>query len=155
MNKNEVAQYHPWVKEQEIASTDWLPKINNWAIGFDRHWEILNNFHNSITTPSYPPYNIVKIDEDEYVVEMAIAGFSKKDIEIIQQEQTLTIEGKKDKDDTSNYVHRGIAARNFKHTFALADYVEVESADFTDGILSVKIKRELPEEKKPRTIVVK
>ena len=108
-----------------------------------------------MTTPSYPPYNIIKVDEDDYTIEMAVAGFSKNDIEIVQQEQTLTIEGKKDKEDTSNYVHRGIAARNFKHTFALADYVEVESAKFTDGILSVKIKREVPEEKKPRTITVK
>jgi molecular chaperone IbpA len=116
---------------------------------------MLNNFHNSVTTTSYPPYNIIKVDEDDYTIEMAVAGFSKNDIEIVQQEQTLTIEGKKDKEDTSNYVHRGIAARDFKHTFALADYVEVESAKFTDGILSVKIKREVPEEKKPRTITVK
>ena len=158
----EVSNYQTYITSPSVSTTtvnssfeNWLPKINNWAIGFDRHWDMLNNFHNSITTTSYPPYNIIKVDEDDYTIEMAVAGFSKNDIEIVQQEQTLTIEGKKDKEDTSNYVHRGIAARDFKHTFALADYVEVESAKFTDGILSVKIKREVPEEKKPRTITVK
>jgi len=154
----EVSNYQTYITSPSTtttANTTWLPNINNWAIGFDRHWDILNNFHNSISTTSYPPYNIIKNDEDDYTIEMAIAGFSKDDIEIIQQEQTLTIEGKKDKEDISHYVHKGIAARNFKHTFALADYVEVESAKFTDGILTVKIKRELPEDKKPRTIVVR
>ena len=136
---------------------NFFPDMKSWSVGFDKEWDILEDLQDSFSRglPAYPPYNIKKISKNEYEIEMAVAGFSKNDIEIVQQEQTLTIEGKKDKEDTSNYVHRGIAARDFKHTFALADYVEVESAKFTDGILSVKIKREVPEEKKPRTITVK
>ena len=113
---------------------NFFPDMKSWSVGFDKEWDILEDLQDSFSRglPAYPPYNIKKISKNEYEIEMAVAGFSKNDIEIVQQEQTLTIEGKKDKEDTSNYVHRGIAARDFKHTFALADYVEVESAKFTE-----------------------
>jgi len=139
----------------KITSFDLTPFYRN-TVGIDSLFDrITRNLDMAATGGNYPPYNIIKVDEDEYTIEMAVAGFSKNDIEIVQKEQTLTIEGRKDKEDDNNYIHKGIAARNFKHTFALADYVEVETANFTDGILSVKIKRELPEDKKPRTITVK
>jgi molecular chaperone IbpA len=85
---------------------------------------------------------------------MAVAGFSKKDIEIVQQEQSLTIKGTKASSKDTTYVHKGIGARDFKQEFALAEYVDVDSADITDGILTITLRRELPEEKKPRTIKV-
>jgi len=135
-------------------SSTFLPNIHNWAIGFDRQWNLLENFHTSVATSNYPPYNIVQNDENEYLIEMAVAGFSKKDIEVIQQEQSLTIKGTKASSKDTTYVHKGIGARDFKQEFALAEYVDVDSADITDGILTITLRRELPEEKKPRTIKV-
>lgn len=138
------------------TSNNWLPNIHNWAIGFERQWDLLEQLHLSMSGSStaYPPYNIIMVDEDEYIVEVALAGFKKKEIEIIQQEQTLTIKGTKATTDNNYYVHKGIGARSFTHTFALADFVEVEKAVFQDGILLVSLRRELPEDKKPRTIDV-
>lgn len=136
------------------SPSTFLPNIHNWAIGFDRQWNLLENFHTTVAQSSYPPYNIVKRDEDEYLIEMAVAGFSKKDIEIVQQDQTLTIVGTKATSEDTTYVHKGIGARNFKQEFALAEYVDVDNAELTDGILTVTLRRELPEEKKPRTIRV-
>lgn len=138
------------------VNTAWLPNINNWAIGFERQWDMLSQLRTTLPSgSSYPPYNIIKVDEDEYRVEMALAGFNRKELTVVQQEQTLTVTGDKVKDLDSTYIHKGIGARSFSHTFALSDYVEVESADFSDGILSIILRRELPEEKKPRTITVK
>jgi len=146
--------YNPTGFDHKFTSISFLPNIPNWAIGFDRQWNLLENFHTSVVTSNYPPYNIVQNDENEYLIEMAIAGFSKKDIEVVQQEQSLTIKGTKASSKDTTYVHKGIGARDFKQEFALAEYVDVDSADITDGILTITLRRELPEEKKPRTIKV-
>jgi len=156
----EVSAYQqfftPATGSSTTSTTSWLPNINTWTIGFDRQWDLLEQLRTTIPTgSSYPPYNIIKVDEDEYRVEMALAGFNKKEIDVVQQEQTLTITGNKVKEIGETYIHKGIGARSFTHTFALSDYVEVDTADFTDGILTITLRRELPEEKKPRTITVK
>lgn len=136
-----------------------LSMFRDFAIGFERQWDMLETISTTISKSTYPPYNIIKINNDEYVVEIALAGFSKKEVNITQQEQTLVVSGEKakktDTEDETTYVHKGIGARNFKHTFALADYVEVVSAELVDGILTISLKRELPEDKKPRKIAVK
>jgi molecular chaperone IbpA len=134
----------------------WMPSIHNWGIGFEKQWDLFDTLYMSTSKNAYPPYNIVRVTEDDYRIELAIAGFSKKDIEVIQQEQVLTVSGTKPNIiEDSTYVHKGIGARDFKHTFALADYVEVVSAKLEDGILTITLRRELPEDKKPRTITVK
>lgn len=136
-------------------STSWsLPSISNWALGFDRQWRMLEDLHGSVTRATYPPYNIIKLDDYEYVVELAVAGFTKKEIEITQHDGILTITGKKVVDISGDYIHKGIATRDFEHKFALADYVEVTDASMIDGILKVELKQDLPEEKRPKTIKI-
>lgn len=135
-----------------------LRDFKDFTIGFERQWGILETISTTIAKSTYPPYNIIKVDEDKYVVEIALAGFSKKEVTVVQREQTLTVSGEKsksEKDDDTVYTHKGIGARNFTHTFALADYVDVTSAELLDGILTITLIREYPEEKKPRNIAVK
>lgn len=134
----------------------WMPSISNWGIGFERQWDLFDSLYLSSSKNSYPPYNIVKITDDNYRVELAVAGFSKKDIEVVQKQQVLTVSGSKPEIiEDSTYVHKGIGSRDFKHSFALADYVEVVSAKLEDGILVITLRRELPEDQKARTITVK
>lgn len=136
-------------------STSWsLPSISNWALGFDRQWRMLEDLHSSVTRTTYPPYNIVKIADYEYVVELAVAGFTKEEIDITQHDGILTISGKKVLENHGDYIHKGIANRDFEHKFALADYVEVTNASLIDGILKVELEQDLPEEKRPKTIKI-
>jgi molecular chaperone IbpA len=104
----------------------------------------------------YPPYNVVKIDSDRFVMEFAVAGFNKKEIDVSVDKGILTVKGEKDtaEEDTKQYLHKGIAARKFVRSFTLPEYFEVERAGFDDGILYVDLIRNIPEEKKPKTITV-
>ncbi len=123
-------------------------------IGADR---IFDGFRNAIGTyDSYPPYNIVKLDDDAYQVEMAIAGFNKKDITIEIVENTLTISGSVEElTEDRNYLHRGIATRAFTRVVRLADDIEVGDAKMENGMLRVDLNRVVPESKKTRTIKIK
>jgi molecular chaperone IbpA len=104
---------------------------------------------------SYPPYNIEKCGEDQYRIVMAVAGFSKEDIEVIAEHNRLTVRGQINKErDGRTYLHRGIATRSFQRQFDLADFVEVTGATMGDGLLVIDMKRELPEELKPRKIEI-
>lgn len=123
------------------------------TIGFDRYFEDLERL-TSHTQTNYPPYNIVKEDTENFCIELAVAGFGKKDIEITKERNVLTIEGKID-DDSKDFVHKGLASRAFKRSFTLADDVEVKGADMVDGILHVKLVRIIPEEDKPVSIKIK
>ena len=104
---------------------------------------------------SYPPYNIVKVGEDRYRITMAVAGFGEDDLEIVAQENQLTVRGRigESKDDVT-YLHRGIATRAFEHSFQLADFVRVAGANLVNGLLDIELVREVPEAKKPQTIKV-
>jgi len=136
-------------------STTWsLPQIDSWTVGFDRHWKLLEDLHSSTAKNTYPPYNIIKMSDESYGVEVALAGFSKDEIEIVHHNGILKISGKKDVEILGSFVHKGIATRDFEHQFALADYVEVKSATFENGILSIYLKQELPEEKRPKAIQI-
>ena len=106
-------------------------------------------------TGNFPPYNVVKEDDDTFLIEFAVAGFSKKDITVSQEKNALLIEGKIEEDKEKKYVHKGIATRSFSRAFALAEYVEVDSAEFENGILIVKLIREVPKEERPRQISIK
>ena len=128
-------------------------------VGFDRLFEDMDRmFENSVNTSGgYPPYNIVKEkDKEEYTISLAVAGFGKDDLEITLHDGELAIEGKiSEKDDDSNYLHKGIGTRQFKRTFRLADYMEVKDSSFKDGILNVHLMRNVPEEKQPKKIAIK
>jgi molecular chaperone IbpA len=126
------------------------------TVGFDRLGQLLDNVA-SFEAPTYPPYNIERVGEDEYRVTMAVAGFGTDDIAIEVKENVLTVTGKKSEKTESKgeFLHQGIAQRAFERRFQLADYVQVEGAELANGLLHVTLRREVPEAKKPRTIAVK
>ncbi len=121
-------------------------------IGFDR---MFNRLTNTTTNQSgFPPYNVRKVDEDTFVVELAVAGYNKESIKITEHDGSLIIKGERP-EDVEEYLHKGIAGRKFTRSFALGEYMFVNSADLVDGMLYVVLKREVPEEKKPKTITIK
>ena len=128
------------------------------TLGFEnffRDVEKLLDMDVSKTNPSFPPHNIIKLDDTHYVVELAVAGFSKDEIEITSEDGTLTIKGeRKDKDVDVTYLHRGIGTRSFTKTLTIAETVEVKGAEFKDGILRVGLENIIPEHKKPRKIEI-
>jgi len=124
------------------------------AIGFDRTLQLLERANQSPTNTSYPPYNIVKHDAENFSIELAIAGFTKKDIDISKEKNVLTIFGKQPDAETRDYIHKGLAGRSFNRVFTLADDIIVKGAEMKDGILSVSLERIVPEEDKPQVIKV-
>ena len=126
------------------------------TVGFDRLAQLLDNA-GSFEVPTYPPYNIERVSDDEYRVTMAVAGFGRDDITIEVKQNTLTVSGKKaDKtEQKGEFLHQGIAQRAFERRFQLADYVQVEGAELDHGLLHIALKREIPEAMKPRTIAIK
>ena len=125
-------------------------------IGFSKELERFSNIHREAINQSYPPYDVAQIDENEYIVSLAVAGFSKDDITVEVDNGTLVIKGERDIEDVPKHViHKGIAARKFTRTFALGEYMEVSSAQLENGLLNIHVERIVPEEKKPKTIKVK
>ena len=122
-------------------------------IGFNRELGRLNTAHKT-NSNSYPPYDLLKLDEDTYKISMAIAGFSKDDVNISIENGTLIIEGEITEVADAEVVHKGIASRRFVRSFALGEYMEVSNAELTDGMLHISIVRNVPEEKKPKTIEI-
>ena len=126
------------------------------TVGFDRLARMLDEA-SSFEAPSYPPYNIERLTEDEYRITMAVAGFAPEDIAIEVKGNALTVAGKKaDKaaETKSEFLHQGIASRAFERRFQLADHVQVHGAGMENGLLHISLKREVPEALKPRTIPV-
>jgi molecular chaperone IbpA len=123
------------------------------AIGFDRLANLLEQ--RADAQPSYPPYNIELVSEDQYRIVMALAGFSSAEVEIVAERDTLHVTGRKQKDETARtYLHRGIAARDFEQRFQLANHVKVTTASFDNGMLTIDLVREVPEALKPRKIAI-
>jgi molecular chaperone IbpA len=123
------------------------------AIGFDRLANLLEQRTES--QPSYPPYNVELVSEDNYRIVMALAGFDRSEVEIVAERDTLHITGRKQKDETQRtYLHRGIAARDFEQRFQLANHVKVTTASFENGMLTIDLVREVPEALKPRKIAI-
>lgn len=124
------------------------------SIGFDTFFNrLLNNDFTATNGGGYPPYNIRKVDDYNYVIELALAGFDKDDLDIELAEGTLTIKSvPKDKDDDTDYIHHGIAKRVFTRKFHLANDIVVKGADLFNGLLTVELERVIPEEKRPRKI---
>ena len=126
----------------------------NVFLGFDHIFNELDNISKA-ANDSYPPHNVVKEDELEYVLELAVAGFSEGDITIELKDHILTIEGSREKRrEQEKYIHKGISARKFKKSFRLSEYTEVVGAELKDGILAVGLEVVLPEEKRPQMITI-
>ena len=123
-------------------------------IGFNRDLARLNNAHR-INSQSYPPYDILKLDEDTYRISLAVAGFTKEDIDVSIDNGTLNIKGEIVEVIDAEVVHKGIAGRKFTRSFALGEYMEVTGADMKDGMLHINVERIVPEEKKPKSIKIK
>jgi len=130
-----------------------LAHLNRALVGFDRVFN--DRFFNGHTNSNYPPYNIVKYTENSYGIEIAVAGFSKEDIHVEIDQDQLTVTGKKTVDDNKEYLHRGLAARDFEQTYTLAEYMNVVGAEVKDGMLKISIERIVPDALKPRQIEVK
>jgi len=122
-------------------------------IGFNREITRLNHAH-KLNTQSYPPYDILKLNEDNYVLSLAVAGFSKDDLDISVDDGTLYVKGEVVEKTDVEVVHKGIATRKFTRSFALGEYMEVLGAELKDGILTLSIIRNIPEEKKPKSIQI-
>ena len=127
--------------------------ISPFTIGFDRTFDTLALLANSKQqTSNYPPYNIRKLSEDKYTIELAVAGFEESEIDIEAAGENLTIKGSKDQDASEGLVHQGLAARNFNKTFVLSDDMVIKGAALSNGMLYIGIERIIPENKKPRKI---
>lgn len=121
------------------------------TIGFDRLFDMMEN-NAGPSQENYPPFDLIQIDENQYRIDLALAGFKRSEIDIVAQQNALIVTGKKRDDDDSAFVHRGIATRSFERRFALADHIQVRSADLKDGLLSIDLVREIPDSMKPRKI---
>lgn len=132
-----------------------LPKQFNTTVGFD---EILKRVaaatENFPKIPTYPPYNIRKVDENKYVIEIAVAGFGQQDLEIELKEGVLSVKGSVESKDATDYLFKGIADRAFNRQFTLAETVEVKNADLINGMLKIWLERFVPEEKKPKKVPI-
>jgi len=146
---------------KQIFDTLSLPQILNYTIGFDRTFNrlesnLLGGNQNYQRQDNYPPYNIKKVDDFNYIIELAVAGFGKKDIDVKLADGTLSIKSNKDEDtEAEEMLHKGISTRNFERKFTLADDIVIQSAKLKDGLLSIELEQIVPEDKKPRTIEIK
>ena len=140
----------------KLSLFDNFNQLTPYAVGYDRIFDHLNNYvSNNVTSTGFPPYNISKGGDYNYVIEMALAGFSKKDIEIEVADGTLTIRSTKENEESEDTIHRGISYRKFNRKFTIADDIIVKDASLENGMLQINLERIVPEEKKPRLIEVK
>ena len=135
---------------------DNFNKLTPYAVGYDRIFDHLSRYvDNNTTSTGFPPYNIRKEGDYNYTIEMALAGFGKKDIEVEVAEGTLSVRSMKENDEDDSTVYRGISRRRFDRKFTVADDVVVNGASLENGMLTIDLERVVPEEKKPRLISVK
>lgn len=138
-----------------MRAFDMSPLLRT-TVGFDRLARTLDTMANE-QAPSYPPYNIEQLSDDDYAIVMAVAGFSEDDLEIVVKENTLTVSGKifsNEAEEGRTFLHRGIAERAFERRFSLADHIKVADAKLENGLLRVELLRDVPEAAKPRAITI-
>jgi len=143
--------------KQLPAFFDSIKDFDKFYVGFDDQFNKLAKIHDDLTKniPNYPPYNIKKTDENKYVIEIAVAGFSKSEIEVEFADDKLIVKGNAQEDnDAADWLYKGIAARNFTRTFALNDQIEIKGADLVNGMLKIALERIIPEHKKAKKIEV-
>jgi molecular chaperone IbpA len=141
-----------------VSSFAWDLFKDPFFIGFNREMERLSNVQLASRQVSYPPYDLVKIDDDSFKLALAVAGFSKDNLSVTVDNSTLIIKGDStvgSEDEKSEVLHKGIANRKFTRTFALGEYMEVVGAEIKDGMLNIDIERIVPEDKKPKEIAIK
>ena len=144
------------VTSNALSLFDHFNSLTPYTVGYDRIFDNLARYvDNNATSTGFPPYNIRKDGENNYVIEMALAGFGKKDIEVEVADGTLSIRSVKENVDDDSNLYRGIAYRNFERKFTIAEDVMVNGAKLEDGMLNIALERVIPDEKKPRLITVK
>ena len=137
-----------------MNTIDFTPLYRN-SIGFDRLEALLNNaLRSDSVTTAYPPYDIEMLEEDHYAISLAVAGFEQNELDINVEKGVLSVSGKKGEDKERNFLYQGIANRSFERKFNLADYVEVSGAELKNGLLTIKLVKEIPEAMKPRKISI-
>ena len=137
-----------------MRTFDFAPLYRS-VVGFDRLADLLESAATETASTGYPPYNIERTGENEYRIEIAVAGFKPDELNVEVKENLLTVQGRKAANDESKtFLHRGLAERNFERRFQLADYVVVTDAALVDGLLAISLKRELPEQLKPRRVEI-
>ena len=127
------------------------------TVGFDRLFDMLENSSVGGTGENYPPFDLIKLGDNEYRIELAVAGFKPGEIDITAQQNVLVVSGRKNDDAEqkgTDFIYRGIANRSFERRFALADHIQVKGADLKDGLLAIELVREIPEAMKPRKISI-
>jgi molecular chaperone IbpA len=133
-----------------------LPHFTRATIGFDRLFDEMTRSFENTKSSGYPPYNIEQINDNEYMITLAVAGFAMEDLDITLEKNVLTIEGSAAKaDDEVNYLHKGIGGRNFRRSFTLAEHIEVEDAGLDLGMLNIHLKRNVPEAEQPKKIQIR
>ena len=142
-------------KTLHLRSFD-IPGFNKFGIGFENLFDDLQRVTQIQSSTNYPPHNVIKTGDNTVTIEVAVAGFAEGEIDIALDQRLLTITGAKktEKDESVEYLHRGISSRDFKQTFPLAEHVEVKGASIKDGILTVYLEREIPESAKPKSIAI-
>jgi molecular chaperone IbpA len=143
---------------KDVFGRDMFKDFDKFYVGFDDQYNRLSKIHDDLTKniPNYPPYNIKKVGDNTYVVEIAVAGFARQDIEIELANNTMVIKGNTSTDeDDNNFLFKGIANRNFTRSFTLDEQIEVKDAEMLNGMLKVFLERIIPEHKKPKKIEVK
>ncbi|RRJ82905.1 Hsp20 family protein [Aestuariirhabdus litorea] len=138
-----------------MNTIDLTPLYRN-SIGFDRFGSLLDNaLRGDQSAPGYPPYNIEVVGENQYAITLAVAGFDRSELNIETENGVLRVHGKKQEEKSKrHFLHQGIATRSFERKFNLADYIEVTGADLNNGLLTIGLKKEIPEAMKPRTIEI-
>ena len=137
-----------------------IPQIHKFGIGFDNLFDDLMRLNAQQSTSNYPPYDIVQLNDDEYTISIAVAGFAQDDLAVTKDKNLLIVEGKHKKETTEDgdypftYLHKGISERSFRREFQLADHVEITDAHLELGVLTINLTREVPEEMKPKTIEI-
>jgi len=137
---------------------DMFKDLDKFYVGFDDNWNRMAKLHDDLTKniPNYPPYNIRKVEDNKYVIELAVAGFGKQDLEVEIKENSLVISGKVNQDTSStDYVYKGIADRSFVRQFSIADTVEIKNTQLVNGMLKIFLENIIPDHKKPRKIEIK
>ena len=145
-----------------LNTTNWndfvsaFPQVESRLIGFDRVFDAVTKLHTveGGQSNSFPPYNIKKLDAENYEIQIALAGFSKSELDITVEDGNLVVKGEQEKSE-DDFLHKGIAERNFTRTWALADEVKVTGSKLKDGVLTISLVHEIPEEKKPTSIEIK
>lgn len=136
-----------------MRSYDLTPLYRS-TVGFDRVFDLIDTMTKA-ESGSYPPYNIERVEEDRYRITLAVAGFAESDLDIELHENSLTVTGRKTEEaDDRTFLHQGIAGRSFDRRFQLADHVKIEGAGLANGLLNIELRREIPEEKRPRKIAI-